>query len=347
VPADPPPPPAAPGLTGEDPDAGTGAVALRLESVVRRFGTVTALDHFTLRVARGEVVGLLGHNGAGKTTTVRLLAGLLAPDEGSVAVHGIDPLVDGAGVRQRLGVLPARPVVDDRLTGVQNLAFAGAVFGLDDALVAERSAGLLATFGLTDRAGERVGGYSTGMRQRLSLARVLVSDPDVLLLDEPTAALDPVAARQVRRILATLAREAERTVVVCTHDLAEAEALCDRVVVMAQGRTIAEGSPAELAAAHAPGGLHLEVSRGSTDPAAALLRDPAAAHALGDARADVEVVEPGRLRVDGVARDAVPALIRLLVESGVDLFEARRETPTLEQVYLALHGEVPDEEERP
>lgn len=346
MPADPSSPPAAPRFAARPSEVPSAGIALRLEGVVRRFGDVTALDHFTLRVARGEVVGLLGHNGAGKTTTVRLLAGLLAPDDGSVAVHGIDPLLDGSGVRQRLGVLPARPVVDDRLTGTQNLAFAGAVFGLPAALIAERAAELLATFGLTDRGDARVGGYSTGMRQRLSLARVLVSDPDVLLLDEPTAALDPVAARQVRRTLGSLAREAERTVVICTHDLAEAEALCDRVVVLAQGRTIAEGSPAELAAAHGSGGLHLEVSGDSTERAMALVRDQAVAGELGVERPAVEVVEPGRLRVRGVARDAVPILIRMLLEAGVELFEVRRETPTLEEVYLALHGEVPDEEER-
>ena len=317
----------------------TAAPALRLDGVTRRFGEVVALDDLTLHVPVGQVVGLLGHNGAGKTTTVRLLAGLLAPDAGVVRVGALDPIVDGAAVRQRLGVLPARPIVDDRLTGVQNLAFAAAVFGLDRDLAHQRAEELLASFGLTSRADERVSGYSTGMRQRLSLARVLLTEPEVLLLDEPTAALDPVAARQVLTTLATLAARADRTVVVCTHDLAEAEALCDRVVVLANGRSIVEGSPAELAAAHSPGELHFDVGIGAADRAVALL-------------ARLVPVEPrvlagGRVSVTGVGHEAVPDLVRHLVAADVPVHEAVRSRPSLQEVYLALHGEVPTEEERP
>jgi ABC-2 type transport system ATP-binding protein len=312
---------------------------LRLEGVTRRFGEVVAIDDLTLQVRAGEVVGLLGHNGAGKTTTVRLLAGLLAPDAGVVRVGSLDPIVDGAAVRQRLGVLPARPIVDDRLTGAQNLAFAGAVFGMDAEVARQRADELLGGFGLSSRAAERVGGYSTGMRQRLSLARVLLTDPEVLLLDEPTAALDPVAARQVLTTLSTLAARADRTVVVCTHDLAEAEALCDRVVVLAQGRSIAVGSPAELAAAHRPGELHFDVGADDAERAVAVLSSllPVAPRLLSG----------GRVSVTGVARERVPELVRSLVATDVPVHEVVRTRPSLQDVYLALHGEVPTEEERP
>jgi ABC-2 type transport system ATP-binding protein len=304
--------------------------AASLTGVVRRFGEVTALDHLDLEVAAGEVVGLLGHNGAGKTTTVRLLAGLLAADEGVVRVAGDDPVVDGARVRRRLGVLPSSPVVDGRLTAEQNLRFAADVFGLSRDGLDERITAALTAVELDDRRDERVAGYSTGMRQRLALARVLLPDPTILLLDEPTASLDPVAARQVRRRIAALAAEERRTVVLCTHDLAEADVLCDRVVVLEHGRIVAQGSPAELAAAHGTGGLHLDVDAGDVPTARALLARVA--------NGEVEVEGGGRLRAGGVARDAVPGLVRALADAEVTVFEVRRLDPSLEEVYLAIHG---------
>lgn len=303
--------------------------SLELADVTRRFGEVTAVDGFSLQVAPGEVVGLLGHNGAGKTTTVRLLAGLLAADAGRVRVAGLDPIDDGVAVRRHLGVLPSRPVVDDRLTAAANLRFAAEVTGLPREGLEARIAASLEVFDLLDRAEERVEGFSTGMRQRLSLARVLLPEPPVLLLDEPTAALDPVAARQVRRILAELARDARRTVVLCTHDLAEAEALCDRVVVLERGRSVAEGRPAELTASHGSGGLLIEVAHEDLDRARTIV--------VSGTAQDVEVEGGNRLRVVGVPRERVPAVVGELSAAGVTLYEVRRLDPTLEDVYLALH----------
>jgi ABC-type multidrug transport system ATPase subunit len=318
---------------------GVSAPALRLDGVVRRFGEVTALREVTLHVRAGEVVGLLGHNGAGKTTTVRMLAGLLTADEGTVAVRGLDPTVDGPAVRGQLGVLPATPVVDDRLTGVENLRFAADVFGVPTAGLDERIARALAAFELQDRGAERVAGYSTGMRQRLALARVLLPDPEILLLDEPTSALDPIAARQVRRALAALARDRDRTVVLCTHDLMEADQLCDRVVVLEHGRIVADGSPAELTAAHGTGAIQLEVA--IADLAAA--QDSLAQIATGP----VEAEGGGRLRATGLTREQVPTLVRALAARHVEVFEVRRLDPTLEDVYLALHGRLPDQRTHP
>jgi ABC-type multidrug transport system ATPase subunit len=314
----------------------TTPAALELTNVTRRFGEVTALRGLTLHVAPGEVVGLLGHNGAGKTTTVRLLAGLLAPDEGTVRVRGLDPAVDGAAVRGQLGVLPAAPVVDARLTGAANLRFAADVFGVPTDGLDERIARGLATFGLDERADERVAGYSTGMRQRLALARVLLPDPEILLLDEPTSALDPIAARQVRRSLTALARERNRTVVLCTHDLAEAEQIADRVIVLEHGCVVADGSPAALAAEHGTGGLQLEVATEHAEVA----RRHLGAVCVGE----VEAEPGGRLRATGVARDAVPGLVQQLAAAGVAVYELRRVDPTLEDVYLAIHDRAPTSE---
>ena len=310
--------------------------ALALDGVTRRFGDVTALADLSLHVGHGEVVGLLGHNGAGKTTAVRVLAGLLAADRGSVRVGDADPMIDGPAVRQRLGVLPATPVVDDRLTGRQNLVFVADVFGIPRAGLVARIDAALATFDLTERADERVAGYSTGMRQRLALARVLLPEPEVLLLDEPTSALDPIAARQVRRSLASLAQASGRTVVLCTHDLSEAEQLCDRVVVLEHGRIVADGSPAHLAAQHGTGGVLVEVAPGQVEVARRALA------ALDPSALDVEAA--GRIRARGLSREAVPRLVASLAAEGVDVYEVRRLDPTLEDVYLALHGRVSGDE---
>lgn len=309
------------------------APAIELTGVVRTFGDVTALAGMDLTVRAGEVVGLLGHNGAGKTTTVRVVAGLLDVDRGTVRVGGRDPMVDGSAVRAGIGVLPARPVVDDRLTARQNLRFAADVFGLTEDGLDARIEQALAAFELGDRADERVAGFSTGMRQRLSLARVLLPDPATLLLDEPTSALDPVAARQVRGLLARLARQEHRTVVICTHDLTEAEQLCDRVVVLEQGRVVADGSPAALAAEHGQAALRLDIAAADHDRAIALVRR------VADAPATVD--DLGRV-VAPVMRTHVPALLRALLAAGIDVHEARRLDPTLEDVYLALHDQRPD-----
>ncbi|MFA9446935.1 ABC transporter ATP-binding protein [Egicoccus sp. AB-alg6-2] len=303
---------------------------LELRGVTRRFGEVTAIDGLHLSIGKGEVVGLLGHNGAGKTTTVRLLAGLLSADQGRVLVGGLDPTVDGPAVRRRLGVLPADPVVDRRMTATQNLRFAAEVFGVSHDGLDERIDSSLARFGLSGRGADKVEDFSTGMRQRLSLARVLLPDPDVLLLDEPTSALDPIAARQVRRELASLAAEDGRTVVVATHDLAEAELLCDRVVVLEQGRIVVDGSPAELAAEHGTGGLLLEVAPDQVETVRRRLSRLAAVR-------DVEVDAAGRVRARGVPRDEIPGLVWALSSAELAVYEVRRLDPTLEEVYLALH----------
>ncbi len=302
---------------------------ISLDGVVRRFDDVTALDGIDLEIGAGEVVGLLGHNGAGKTTTVRTIAGVLPPDAGTVRVLGLDPATDGPAVRRRLGVLPAKPIVDARLTATANLRFAADLFGLPTDGLDHRIADALARFELTDRADEEVAGFSTGMRQRLSLARVLLSDPEVLLLDEPTSALDPVAARHVRDLLADLARGHRRTIVICTHDLTEAEQLCDRVVVLERGRVATAGTPADLRAQHGQAGLRVRVPPEDVDRAAAVLR----------AELDLAVTVVGTA-IDATISDDTDtaAIVRTLVEAAVPVLEARREQTSLEDVYLRLHA---------
>ena len=307
-----------------------------VEGVTRDFGAVRALTGLDLAVRRGEILGLLGHNGAGKTTTIRLIAGLLRPTQGRVRVDGLDPVADGPRVRRRLGVLPANAAVDDRLTARANLRFTAALFDLPRPGLEGHLDVLLERLGLTERADDAAGTYSTGMRQRLSLARVLLHDPDVLLLDEPTAALDPVAARLVRTLITELAaggsepggaRRRARTIVLSTHDLEEAQRLCHRVAILEHGRVRALGTPAQLAGTW---GNDLEVEVHPEDLAASLALDPVAG--VPPQRRDAL-----RVRFPGVARVEVPRIVQVLAGGGVRVYGVELRGPSLEEVYLRLH----------
>jgi ABC-2 type transport system ATP-binding protein len=313
------------------------APAIIAEGLTRRFAApsgrapIVALDHLTLEVQTGEVFGFLGHNGAGKTTTIRLLNGVLAPDEGRARVLGLDPAADGPALRRRTGVLTETPSLDERLTGRENLLFYADLYGVDRADVARRVAGLLETFGLSDRADQKAGAYSKGMKQRLALARALLHEPEVLFLDEPTAGLDPVAARQVHELITDLSHEA-RTVFICTHNLAEAQSLCRRVAVLEHGRAVASGTPRELARqVGARGRLEIELA---PEGLAAALRVLETAPGL-----TIEVLDGGAISVAGVGRGAIPELIAALVEAGARIYRVSPREPSLEDVYFALHDQ--------
>ena len=303
--------------------------AIQLEHVLHRYGATVALRDLSLTVAEGEVFSLLGHNGAGKTTTVRIINGLLAPASGSVRVFGLSPLMDGAAVRRRTAVLTESPTLDDRLTARETLRAFAEMYDVAAQDVASRTDALLAEFGIAERADDRVGGFSRGMKQRLSLARALVHDPDLLFLDEPTAGLDPVATQQLHQSVRQMARGRGRTVVLCTHNLVEAQALSDRVAVLGDGALLALGTPGELARRMAP---RLEVSL-ELDPA----QLATATSVIGTL--DGLTVSPeraGMLRVAGIARERIPELAARLVGAGVSLYRLEPHEPSLTDAYFAL-----------
>ena len=307
--------------------------AVELTDVTRTFGELTAVGAMSWSLRRGQVLGLLGHNGAGKTTTLRLINGVLTATSGAVRVFGLDPVTHGPQVRRHTGVLLSAPPVDRRLTGRENLRFAGRLYALDAAEVAERIDELAISFHLDDRLDEPVERYSNGMRQRLALARVLLPDPSLLLLDEPTASLDPMAAHGVRQLVRDIADSRERTVVLATHDLIEATELCDEVVVLQRGQVVAYGPPAQLADRVSARALQLRISDHDRD----LVSDVAVR--LGYT---TEPVDIGRLAIHGVAHDAVPALVRALVDADIDVYGITVDQPTLTDFYLALHRERPE-----
>lgn len=211
----------------------------------KQFDSFLAVDGVSLTVPPGEVLALLGPNGAGKTTTVRMLTSILKPSAGWARVAGHDVVREPAGVRRSVGVLTEHHGLYFRMRSEEYLDFYGELYGLAPAARRARARELLERFGMRDAAGKRLGEYSKGMRQKLALIRAMLHDPPVLLLDEPTSAMDPLSARLVRDAISQL-RSERRAVILCTHNLPEAEELADQIAIVRRGRIIARGTPAAL-----------------------------------------------------------------------------------------------------
>ena len=303
---------------------------LQARGVSLNFGDVTAVDDVNIEVGAGEIVGLLGHNGAGKTTLLRVLNGLLRPQAGYVRVLGRDPLTHGDDVRQCTGVLTEYPALDEYLSPRENLATYAAINRVAPDTAAARIHDLLVTLGLGEKRDLPARDLSAGLKQRVALARALVHDPTVLLLDEPTTNMDPVAARSVRRMIQDAVRRRGRTVLLSTHNIAEAEELCDRVAIMRAGRLLSSGSPRELRRSLG----RARTVRIVTDPD----HMPAVETALEDL-AQVRFVDRATAEVNGGPE--VPEMVARLVQYGVAIHRIEPLEPTLEDLYLHLHGEQP------
>jgi len=298
-----------------------------------RYNGVHALKDFSLSVNQGEVVALLGPNGAGKTTSIRVLNGLLTPESGVINVLGFDPRQDGAKIRARTGVLTETPALYERLTAKQNLSFFGYLSDMSKQEVDNRSKNLLDVFNLQQRSGDRVETFSKGMKQRLALVRALLHDPELLFLDEPTSDLDPEAAKQVQDLILEVSGHENRTVILCTHRLYEAEQLCDRVAIMKNGRVAAAGTLDELRAQVFP---MLQVNFRTTGKANAelmgILSQMPGTNEL-KAQGDGEV----SLVVD--SEDRIPAMVNALVEAKAAIRAVEPHRATLEDIYLRLQHE--------
>ena len=297
-----------------------------VHDITRRFDGRTAVEHVTFDLRAGEVLALLGPNGAGKTTTMRLLAGLLTPDAGRIEVAGtvLTPRTSPE-VRRRIGLLTETPGLWDRLTVEANLLTYARLYGLDDPGGRVRAA--LERFELSDRARDPAATLSKGMKQKVALARTLIHDPAVVLLDEPTAGLDPAMARTVRALVAEL-RDEGRAVLLSTHNLDEAERVADRVAVLRQ-RLLALAAPEDLR--RTLFGTHVRVEVvGNAAPWRAV-----AARVVSDVEADGSQL---RCRV-AKAEEDTPALVRALVEAGAPIRRVVEDRAGLEDIYLALVGE--------
>jgi len=307
---------------------------IAVSGLTRRFGSHTVVNDLTFDVQRGEIVALLGPNGAGKTTTLRMLAGLIAPTRGTVAIDGVRlTRATGTALRRRIGFLTEAPGLWDRLTVRENLRIYAGLYSLADT---ERTIDrALEMFELADRASARTAELSKGTRQKVALARALLHDPVVLLLDEPTSGLDPEVTRTARRLLEER-RAAGCSILVSTHNLDEAERLADRVAVLHE-RLLALDRPSALRQRLTTGRL---VVRVAGDASAFVETARAAIAATNHAGAAVDVVADGPalvLRVSDPERQT-PALVSALASAGARILEVRAETPALEDVYLHLMG---------
>lgn len=215
---------------------------IQAEKLVKNFEDFTAVDSIDLDIAKGEVLALLGPNGAGKTTTVRMLTSVLVPTSGSAIVAGYDVVREPGKVRSAVGVLTENHGLYNRMPAEEYLDFFGQLYGISPENRKKRVENLLSRFGLADDRNRRIGEFSKGMRQKLALARSLLHNPEVLLLDEPTSAMDPESARLVRNMIKELGSD-KRTVLICTHNLAEAEELADRIAIIRRGKIIERGTP--------------------------------------------------------------------------------------------------------
>lgn len=300
-----------------------------VEHLIHTFGERRALDDLSFTVGEGEVFALLGPNGAGKTTTVRLLNGLYRATAGRLRVLGLDPATQGEQVRAQTGVLTESPALYERLTARQNLRFFGEMAGMPAGELRRRMDELLEFFDLTGRADECVATFSKGMKQRLALARALLNRPKILFLDEPTAGLDPEASRQVRELIASLRRENGQAVFLCTHILLEAERLCDRVLILNQGRALAVGSLEELQQRFTPG-VWVEVQ----------LLEPRALSAADLPQALQVQAQDALLRVQVSRTEDIPALVNRLVGLGAPILRVEPLRPSLEDIYFALQAQA-------
>ncbi|HWC06194.1 MAG TPA: ABC transporter ATP-binding protein [Gemmatimonadota bacterium] len=296
--------------------------AIETLDLTRRFDGLTAVDDLSITVERGEIVGLLGPNGAGKTTTIRMLAALIPSTSGTARVAGHRLGEEDDQVRRSVGILTETPGLYDRLSARRNLELHARLQGVDD--VASTVNRYLDLLGLADRADDLAGTFSKGMRQKLALARALLHEPEILLLDEPTAGLDPHVARVVRDSIASLRREG-RTILLSTHNLEEAERLCDRVA-MIQGRLVAFDRPADLRERLLSPRVRVRLTE--------MDHGAAAARALPFVRAVTE--EGGSLTVTLAEADDAPDLVRGLVEAGARVHEVVAVRPSLEEVYLEI-----------
>jgi ABC-2 type transport system ATP-binding protein len=300
-----------------------------LTGVSRSFGENPALRELDLVVPAANITVLLGPNGAGKTTAIRMITGALNPDAGSVRVFGLDPNVEGESVRRRCGVVSAKPSLYDRLSGYDNLAYAAELYGVGrGAAVAERIRAAAARFGIDHALEQQAGGYSTGMKTRLALARSVLHEPDLLLFDEPTSGLDPESSHAVLELIREMTAGGT-TVVMCTHLLLEAEGLADQVVVLEDGHALISGTPEALTARFWPGAV---VRLDAEDPAT-LDRLRQAEGVLAYERLDGS---PAMVQLDNMAR--VPDLVAALAHDGIRLTRVEPHTPTLEDLYFAVRG---------
>lgn len=303
---------------------------IETHDLTKQFHDFLAVDQVNLSVDAGKILAILGQNGAGKTTTVRMLTALLTPTRGWARVAGYDVVKNGHDVRSSVGVLTEQHGLYMRMTAIEYLDFFGQVYSLSATARKARSDHLLEYFGLTEAAHRRIGEYSKGMRQKLALARAMMHDPGVLLLDEPTSAMDPESARLVRDEIARL-KSSQRTIVICSHNLTEVESLADQIAIMYRGKILLQGTLEELKH-NVLGASEYEIIFSEAWDSGGL-----------DLPKDVEPLSRTatslKVRVER-PQESNPLILKTLSEKSVPVMAFQEEPRTLEQVYLKAMAEA-------
>jgi len=301
--------------------------AIRTTQLTRSFGNLKAVDRLTLEISRGTVFGFLGPNGSGKTTTIRLLLGLLDADQGSAQVLGFDTKQQPDEVRVRCGALLEHHGLYERLSAAENLDYYGRIWHMSKAEREKRIRELLEPVDLYDRRAEPIGRWSRGMKQKLAVARTLMHRPELIFLDEPTAGLDPVASSALREDLSTLVAQEGVTIFLTTHNLAEAEKLCNQVGVINRGQLLVVGSPSDLRSKTSAPRLYV-TGQGMTPQIIEDVKNNALVKRVQQ--------QNGKLIMDLNDLARSHELVTQLVGVGVQIDEVRKEKADLEDVFLQL-----------
>ena len=307
------------------------APLLEIRHLRKTYGSLVAVDGASFTVPRGECLGLLGPNGAGKTTTLSMLAGLLTPDSGQVLIDGRALAGDTDPLKRQLGLVPQELALYEDLTAAENLAFFGALYSLEKATLHQRMADALAIVGLSDRARDKAGTFSGGMKRRLNLAAALLHDPQLLLLDEPTVGVDPQSRNAIFDNIEAL-RARGKTILYTTHYMEEVERLCDRVVIVDHGKVIADDTIAALRARAGSGNV-LKITLAQATPGTWL---PALRQLAGIRSAQLAGALLS-LELDDLTASASP-ILHFLGEHHETIVHLSSDRPNLESIFLTLTG---------
>ena len=299
---------------------------IEVNGLTKRYGAVTAVDNLTLSVQQGEVFGLLGPNGAGKTTTTLMLLGLTEPTEGNASILGVDCTRDPLQVKRRVGYLPDNMGFYPDMTGRENLRMTGRMNGLSGELLEARIDELLGRMGMQEAADRRAGTYSKGMKQRLGIADILVKDPDVLIMDEPTNGVDPEGMRELMSLIRELAEKDGRTILISSHQLHQIQQICDRVGIFVHGKLVACGEICEL-------GRQIQIENGYSFEVDAQPGGEALVQALREMDRVAEAELSEGLAVARASEDVRGQVARRLMESGFTVTHLRQRGGDLDEIY--------------
>jgi ABC-2 type transport system ATP-binding protein len=307
-----------------------GVTAFKVSHLTKRFGEVVAVNDISFSVRQGELFGFLGPNGAGKTTTINMLTGLARLDSGTINIGGIDCTRNPKAAQHLVGIVPDESNLYPELTGFDNLCFCAALYGIRKNERQKRARELLENFGLTDAANRKFGGYSKGMKRKLTFAAGIIHSPPILFLDEPTTGIDVASARQVRQIIADLHRKGT-TVFLTTHYIEEAERLCERIAFIVNGKIVRINRTSDLLQpVKGKNILLLSILNSASEASEEIAR------AFPQYRFQLDAI--GEIKVESTEQIIVGPLVRFLEERRVQVTEARRQTQSLEDVFVQVTG---------